>query len=1195
MAAAQPAERGDQGRQVEVAREPHAEGQVVGGRSPGPWTGGTTCAPGRTTAGRAPPRRRSDRPAGGSSRRGRPPRRGRGRPRPLSAPSAAARAGGERFVHRRRHAGHRRRLEHLVEGQVDGQLLAQARGHLGGEQRVPSEVVEVVAGAHPLDAEHLLPDPGDATLGLRGQLDRRDRRTLRRLRRRLLRRVHPRSRDRAGDDAGQCHGAGRVRLDPEAPVLERVGGKAGPPPAPPLVDAVPVDLGAGQPEPTEGGEEAGRVRHGLLGMAQRREHRRRTRRLLRQDRQGPPGADLDTDHLASGPREVAERRQAVGEADRRAELATPVLRVGGLAVGDRPAGDVREQRQRRRPQLEAADALHQPPGGRLHRRAVGAGRHAQTPVLDAVPRELSHQAVDRRRRPGDGRQLRPVDRRQLQAAAGALAQQRGERRLRQRHREHRPRRALPHQAAALGDHRQRVLETEDPGHAGGRELADRVAQERPGRDPPARPEPRQGDLDDEQRALADRLGVQQSTGLRVVRPGEEHTAERPAEPLLRPRLPRRIGGWAGEAVEDLQAAVDLGAQERLALVELPGHAGVLGPLAGKQEGHRRRHGARPAGGDAQRIGALEGVRRVREAGADHRPPRGERPAPNVEGVGDVGQLEGLGGGAGAIALPEPRRQPRRRPVEGGRRLGGEGQELPGADARLRAGVAANRRRLLQDDVGVGAAEAEGAHPRPPRLLARRPVGQLRGDVDRRGGEVELGVRGPVVEGRRDLAVLERQHRLDQPGHAGGDVQVTQVRLHRADGAEAAALGLGAERSGERLDLHRVAQGGAGAVGLDVADRLGGHAGHRQRLGDHRRLPLDARRGEADLERAVVVDRRAEDHRAYAVAVGQGVLQPAEHHHAGARGEDGARRLGVERPAVAVRRQDRVAHVAVAGALRDVDRHAAGERHVALLVEQRAGGQVDRHQRGGAGALDGVARPLQVELVGDPGRQGIAGVADDELQRIAAGDGPRRARQVVEQVGAERRAGVDPDRVAEALRVVAGVLERLPGELQEDPVLRVHDLRLAGVDAEEGGVETGVAVELRNRRHPRRIAQDLRADAELGELASLQVPDRFDPVPQVAPQRADVAGAGKAPGHAHDRDLGSRRSSLHASRPLPVVQQSSGRRHRRGAGPGSARQKENTVLARIWVPGTPAEKSNGTVSSVRSSRSSTTTKTSDPGL
>ena len=37
-----------------------------------------------------------------------------------------------------------------------------------------------------------------------------------------------------------------------------------------------------------------------------------------------------------------------------------------------------------------------------------------------------------------------------------------------------------------------------------------------------------------------------------------------------------------------------------------------------------------------------------------------------------------------------------------------------------------------------------------------------------------------------LAVLERQHGLDQPGDAGGGVEVADVGLDRAEGAEPAA-------------------------------------------------------------------------------------------------------------------------------------------------------------------------------------------------------------------------------------------------------------------------------------------------------------------------------------------------------------------------------------------------------------------------
>ena len=79
----------------------------------------------------------------------------------------------------------------------------------------------------------------------------------------------------------------------------------------------------------------------------------------------------------------------------------------------------------------------------------------------------------------------------------------------------------------------------------------------------------------------------------------------------------------------------------------------------------------------------------------------------------------------------------------------------------------------------------------------------------------------------------------------------------------------------------IAERRAAAVRLDVADRVRLDAGHQQGLGDDLRLPLDAGRGEPDLGGAVVVDRRAADHGVDAVAVGQGVGQALEHHHAGA--------------------------------------------------------------------------------------------------------------------------------------------------------------------------------------------------------------------------------------------------------------------------------------------------------------------------
>ena len=122
-------------------------------------------------------------------------------------------------------------------------------------------------------------------------------------------------------------------------------------------------------------------------------------------------------------------------------------------------------------------------------------------------------------------------------------------------------------------------------------------------------------------------------------------------------------------------------------------------------------------------------------------------------------------------------------------------------------------------------------PTPNELTAgaaRRPVALPRlqpgGDVERARREVDGRVRRSIVHRRRDGAVLQREHRLDQPGDAGRAGQVAEVRLHRADAAEPAPVGASPEHLGERRELDRIAEDRAGAVRLDVADRVGRDAG-----------------------------------------------------------------------------------------------------------------------------------------------------------------------------------------------------------------------------------------------------------------------------------------------------------------------------------------------------------------------------------
>jgi hypothetical protein len=239
--------------------------------------------------------------------------------------------------------------------------------------------------------------------------------------------------------------------------------------------------------------------------------------------------------------------------------------------------------------------------------------------------------------------------------------------------------------------------------------------------------------------------------------------------------------------------------------------------------------------------------------------------------------------------------------------------------------------LLEDGVRVGAPDAERRYAGAARAFA--------GKGDRRGGDEErsllqrqLGVGALEVEGGRNRPPLQRQRRLEKAGHTRRRVAVADVGLHRAERDRGGGQPV-AERLRERGDLDGVAQRRGGAVRLDHPDGRRLHVGHGERLGDGAGLPLHARRGEADLARAVVVDRRAEDQGAHRVAVAQGVGEALEDDDAHARAAHGALRPRVEGAAVAVGRVDAALLVLVPLALRQADGHAPGQRHVALAAQQ----------------------------------------------------------------------------------------------------------------------------------------------------------------------------------------------------------------------------------------------------------------------
>ncbi len=432
-------------------------------------------------------------------------------------------------------------------------------------------------------------------------------------------------------------------------------------------------------------------------------------------------------------------------------------------------------------------------------------------------------------------------------------------------------------------------------------------------------------------------------------------------------------------------------------------------------------------------------------------------------------------------------------------------------------------------MGVGAADAEGRDGAAAGMVSGLPVGEPVNDLNF-GVGVDEGIEFLEVERAGNLFAFEGERGFEQAGHAGGGVEMADVGLDRADlevgGALAVNLAKGAQ-------LDRVADGGAGAVGLDVVDGGGIDAGCGERLGDHFGLAFDAGREEADFAAAVVIDGAALDDGVDGVAGLDGVFEAAQDHDAEAAAENRAGGVGVEGAAMAVVGLDFVLAIMVADGVGDLDADGAGQGHVATEFEEALAGEVDRDEGGGAGGLDVDAGPAEVHLVRGAGGEDvlvIAGVAQEEnallLDEFGVGQ------KIGDQVGVGAGTGEDTGRSGEGSRGVSGVFEGLPRAFEEEALLGVHDRRLAGADAEEGGIE---GVELGQGRAGADVigvVQEGLAHADGREILGGELADRLDAVDEVFPKLGGVVGTGEARGEADDRDVGGGRFGGVHEVPLP---------------------------------------------------------------
>ena len=192
----------------------------------------------------------------------------------------------------------------------------------------------------------------------------------------------------------------------------------------------------------------------------------------------------------------------------------------------------------------------------------------------------------------------------------------------------------------------------------------------------------------------------------------------------------------------------------------------------------------------------------------------------------------------------------------------------------------------EDDVGVGAAEAEAGDPGDREAGVLGPLARILDDLQVVTVEVDVGVRAGEVQRLRQHPVAHGLDDLDDPGDARGGLAVAEVRLRRSEQQRGRVVAALAEHPAERTGLDRVAEDGAGAVGLDVVDLGGVEAGVGVGVLQHRDLRLRVRGGES-VGPAVLIHRGAGDDGTDVVTVAAGVRQPLEHEHARPVGADDA--------------------------------------------------------------------------------------------------------------------------------------------------------------------------------------------------------------------------------------------------------------------------------------------------------------------
>ena len=354
--------------------------------------------------------------------------------------------------------------------------------------------------------------------------------------------------------------------------------------------------------------------------------------------------------------------------------------------------------------------------------------------------------------------------------------------------------------------------------------------------------------------------------------------------------------------------------------------------------------------------------------------------------------------------------------------------------------------LLQHGVRVRPAEAERAHAPDPSSVDAGPGSSLRGDGDRQTLPGNVGIGGGEVQVGRNLLVLEGEHYLEKTRDACRGLQVADVGLDRSDEERRTDPAI-PEHTGQGRDLDGIAEGRSRPMRLQIADLVGIDRSILESLSQNGLLGGPIGHGET-ARLPILVDRRAPNEGCDAVAVGDGVGKTLQQDHSASFAPHVAVGARVERLAAAIGRQEMRLGKTDAAVRKNDAMGAAGQRRIALSVPEALAGEVNRHQRRRTSGIHGDARTLKAEDVGQPTRGDAERVSGPQI-----GVDFVVARLQVHEVVDAADPDEDTGRSAHETAVGnTGVLDGLPGDLEQRPLLRIHRRRFTRRDSKKIRVE-----------------------------------------------------------------------------------------------------------------------------------------------